>query len=73
MHFEFLFNLIRKSTKGFLTGQSWNILKSGYTGRDPEQGFWCGFADGLTRSLVPSVVQGIIFDAVYEMLRCKNL
>ena len=25
---------------GFLTGQSWHVLKLGYTGRGPKQGFW---------------------------------
>ena len=37
--FEFPFNMIGNSTKDFLTGQSRNILKSWFTGRDPEQGF----------------------------------
>ena len=29
-----------------------HVLKSWYTGGDPEQGFWCCFADGLNQSLV---------------------
>ena len=33
---EFLFILIGKSTVAFLTGQSWRVLKSWYTG-GPEQ------------------------------------
>ena len=33
VRFEFPFNLIGKSTtKGFLTGLSWHVLKSWYTG-----------------------------------------
>ena len=43
--FEFPFNLISKSTMAFLTGQSWRLLKSWYTGGDPEQGFWRCFAE----------------------------
>ena len=50
MRFEFLFNLIGKSTMAFLTCQSWYILKSWYTGGDPEQGFQHYFADGLMES-----------------------
>ena len=37
--FEFSFALIGKSTMAFLTGQSWSVLKSWYTGGDPQQGF----------------------------------
>ena len=33
--FEFPFNLIGKSTMAFLTGQSWRVLKSWYTGWKP--------------------------------------
>ena len=42
---------------GFLTDQSWRVLKSWYTGGDPEQGFPHCFADGLYQSLVSSVEQ----------------
>ena len=42
---------------GFLTGQSWGVLKSRYTGGSLEQGFWRCFADGLNQSLVLSVAQ----------------
>ena len=45
VRFEFPFNLIGKSTMAFLTGQSWCILKSWYTGWDPEQRFWHCFID----------------------------
>ena len=45
VRFEFPFNLIGKSTMAFLTGQSWHILKSWYTGWDPEQRFWHCFID----------------------------
>ena len=44
--FEFPLNLIGKSTMAFLTGQSWCILKSWYTGEDLEQEFRRCFADG---------------------------
>ena len=37
-----------------LTGQSWHILKSGYTAGSPEQGFRCCFADGVNQSLILS-------------------
>ena len=36
---------------GFLTGQSWYVLKSWYTGGGLEQGFQHCFADGLNHSL----------------------
>ena len=36
----------------FLTGQSWRVLKSGYTVVDIEQGFRCCFADAVNQSLV---------------------
>ena len=35
----------------FLTGQSWRVLKSGYTAGSPEQGFRRCFADGVNQSL----------------------
>ena len=41
--------LIGKSIRSFLTGQSWNVLKSWYTGGYLEQGFWHCFARGLSR------------------------
>ena len=41
--------LIGKSIRSFLTGQSWNVLKSWYTGGYLEQGFRHCFARGLTR------------------------
>ena len=59
MCFEFPFILIGKCTKAFLTGQSWHVLKSWYTAGDPEQGFRRRFADGLSQSLVSSVVRAI--------------
>jgi len=42
---------------GFLTGQSWRVLKSWYTCGGTEQGFRRCFAEGLDESLVPSVAQ----------------
>ena len=59
MHFEFLFILIGKSTMAFLTGQSRRVLKSWFTGGDPDQRFRRCFVDGLNQSLVSSVVQVI--------------
>ena len=50
----------------FLTGQSWCVLKSGYTGGDPGEGFGRCFADGLNRSLVSSAAQ-----AVYLLIAAK--
>ena len=50
MRFKFPSNLIGKSTMAFLTGQSWRVLESWYTGGDPEQGFRRCFADGLNQS-----------------------
>ena len=55
--FEFPFNLIGKSTMAFLTGLSWRVLKSWYSGGGPEQGFTGCFADGFNQSLVSSVTQ----------------
>ena len=49
MRFKFPFNLIGKLTLALLTGQSWHVLKSWYTGEDPEQGFRRCFADGLNQ------------------------
>ena len=40
-----------------LTGQSWHVLKSWYTGGGPEKGFWRCFTDGLNQSLITSAVQ----------------
>ena len=58
VRFEFPFNLIGdhyKQNKGlFLTGQSWRVLKSGYTAGSPEQGFRRCFADGVNQSLISS-------------------
>ena len=57
VRFEFPFNLIGdhdKQNKAFLTGQSWRVLKSGYTAGSPEQGFWHCFADGVNQSLISS-------------------
>ena len=44
----------------FLTGQSWHVLKSLYSGGDPDQGFWHCFADGLNQSLDSSVSQAAV-------------
>ena len=42
-------SLTGKSSTGFLTGQSWRVLKCWYLGEDPEQGFWRYFADRLNQ------------------------
>jgi len=60
MLFEFLFNLIGKLTMALLTGQSWYILKSCYTGGSPEQEFQHCFVDGLIlQSSTPFQVQAV--------------
>ena len=41
-------------TKPFLTGQSWRVLKSGYTAGSPEEGFRRCFEDGVNQSLISS-------------------
>ena len=38
VRFEFPFNLIGKSTMAFLSGQSWRVLKSWYTGAGGGEG-----------------------------------
>ena len=55
VRFDFPFNLIGKLTMAFLTGQSWHVLKSWYTGGGPEKDFGAGAQTELTRSLVPHV------------------
>ena len=40
--------------RSFLTGQSWRVLKSGYTVGSPEKGFRRRFADGVNQSLISS-------------------
>ena len=65
MRFKFPFNLIGKLTLAFLSGQSWHVFKSWYTGGDPEQGFQHCFADGPNQnSLVDSVAQARDFRKV---------
>ena len=49
---EFPFKLIGISTVPFLTGQSWLVLKSWYTGEGLEQRFRLSFADGLSVSAI---------------------
>ena len=44
----------QKKQRTFLTGQSWRVLKSGYTAGSPEQGFRRCFADGVNQSLISS-------------------
>ena len=50
-------------TKPFLTGQSWRVLKSGYTVGSPEQGFRRCFADGVNQSLISSARRLLFRDA----------
>ena len=49
--FKFPFNLIPFGilTMAFLTGHSWCIRKSWYTGGDPEQAYRCCFTDRLNQ------------------------
>ena len=53
MHFEFPFqpkvHVTGKSIMAFLTGQSWCIIKSWYTGEGPEQGYRCCFTNRLNQ------------------------
>ena len=44
----------QKKQRPFLTGQSWRVLKSGYTAGSPEQGFRRCFADGVNQRLISS-------------------
>ena len=63
VRFVYPFILIGELTMAFLTGQSWHILKSWYTGAGPEQEFRCCFADGLNQSSVSSVTQATLWRA----------
>ena len=60
--------LIGELTMAFLTGQSWHVLKSWYTGAGQEQRFRHCFADGLNQSLVSSVAQDTLWRAFLK--RC---
>ena len=62
--FEFPFILIGKSTMTFSTGQSWCVLKSWYTGGDPEQGFQCCFV------AVDVTYQGLVLSLAQARLCC---
>ena len=66
MCFEFVFNLVSKLT--ILTGQSWCILKSWYTGGSLEEGFWCCFADRFSQNLTSLCGAGYI----HPGKRCKE-
>ena len=46
---EFTFILIDQSAMAFLTGQWWRVLKSGYTGGDPDKDFGAVSPKNLTR------------------------
>ena len=52
VRFEYLFNLIGKSTMAFLKGQTWRVLKSGYIGGGPEQRLRRPFTVGLNQAPV---------------------
>lgn len=54
--FQISFHPDGKSTKAFLTSQSWCILKSWYPDGGSEQGFRCGFANRLNQSFRVSFV-----------------
>ena len=49
--FRVSYNLIGKLTMGILTSQSWRVLKSWYTGGNPENEFQRCFAEGLNQKL----------------------
>ena len=52
---DWLLPVLRQTKqRSFLTGQSWCVLKSGYTAGSPEQGFRRCFADGVNQSLISS-------------------
>ena len=58
MCFEFSFNLIGRLNMALvLTGQSWRVLKSWYTGGTHSKDFGAFSDTNLTRSLFPSVAQ----------------
>ena len=52
----------------FVTGQSWHVLKSFYTGGGLEHGFRRCFADGLNQSLVPFVAQASVARKIVDMM-----
>ena len=54
--FQISFHPDGKSTKAFLTSQSWCILKSWYPDGGSEQGFQCSFANRLNQSFRVSFV-----------------
>ena len=57
----------------FLTGQSWRALKSWYTVRDPEQGFWRFFSDELNWSLVSSVTRAVHELNILDKVSCYHI
>ena len=52
--FRISFHLDCRIDNGIFNRQTWRLLKSWYTGGDPEQGIWRCFTDGLNKSLVSS-------------------
>ena len=73
MRFKFSFILIGKFTMAFLTGQSWRVLKSWYSGGGTEQGFRCYFANGLYQNLVSSVAQATESPSLLSTWNLKKL
>ena len=70
VHFEFLFMLIGKSTKGFSTGQSLLVLKSWYTGGAPQnEDFGADSQTDLNNQILfLSVVQAKLLDCCYGFM-----
>ena len=52
---DWLLPVLRQTKqRSFLTGQSWCVLKYGYTAGSPEQGIRRCYADGVNQSLISS-------------------
>ena len=74
VHLEFSSILSGKWTITFLlTGQSWHVIKSWYTGEAQEQGFWHCFTDRPNQSLDLSVVQARFSMTCTNSLRASRL
>ena len=56
-----------------LTGQSWHVIKSWYTGEGQEQGFWHCFTDRPNQSLDLSVVQARFSITCTNSVRASRL
>ena len=70
VRFEYLFNLIGKSTMGFLTRHSWRVLKSWYTGGYPKQGFRRRYTDELNQAPVVQTLDSTIQRISIRVTNC---